>query len=144
MIIALFALAACGANDDKDKNGNQPWEVAMKGSQYATQRNYKTLWTLFTSKEQKRNTVIDSTIAGDGKKSEDKDYRIVEYQDPKDPDTRYYAVTHTVTVGRFTDYTKVVKKDDVWKIDEFDMSDRDFRLATEGMKSKKINPTKGE
>lgn len=143
MIIALFALAACGANDDKDKNGNQPWEVAMKGSQYVVKGDEKALWNLFTSNEKKR-TVFDPTKIGDGKKHTDKDYRIVEYKDPKDPNTRYYAISHTVTLGRVTDYSKVVKQNDVWKIDNFIMNKQDFMLATEGIKGQKIDLTKGE
>jgi hypothetical protein len=38
----------------------------------------------------------------------------------------------------------VIKENNVWKIDQFNMGDQDFRLATAGMKAQKINPTKGK
>lgn len=142
-MLALFALVACGASD-KDKNGNLPWEVAMKGSQYLVQGNKKALWNLLTEKEKETNNIVNPSETGSGEIKSDKDYRIVEYKDPKDPAIRYYAISHTVTLGRVTDYSKVVKQNDVWKIDNFIMNEQDFMLATEGIKGQKIDLTKGE
>jgi hypothetical protein len=139
VMLVLFALVACSANE-KDKNGNLPWEVAMKGSQDFVKGNKKALWGLFTSNEKKRINV-DPSVNGGGK---DEDYRFVEYKNLKKPDIRYYAITHTIKWGRFTDYLKVIKENNVWKIDQFNMGDQDFRLATAGMKAQKINPTKGK
>ncbi|NRD79966.1 hypothetical protein HPT25_21765 [Bacillus sp. BRMEA1] len=136
VMLVLFALVAFSANE-KDKNGYQPWEVAMKGCQYFVKGNKKALWGLFTSNEKKRISV-DPSINRSGK---DKDYRIEEYKNTKKPDIRYYAITHTIKWGRFTDYIMVLKVNDVWKIDQFNMDVRDFRLATKGMKAQKINPT---
>jgi hypothetical protein len=147
MIIALFALVACGANDDKDKNGNQPWQVAMKASQNFVKGNKKAIWNQLTNEEKKRTIIIQPNVTSNGldkKDNIDKDYRIVEYKNPKDLDTRYYTLSHTFKLGRTTDYVKVVKEKNVWKIDGFEMNDQDFRLATEGMKAQKIDLTKGE
>lgn len=138
-MLVLFAFGAYSTNE-KDKNGNLPWEVAIKGSHYFVKGNKKALRGLFTSNEKKRIN-IDSTENGGGK---DENYRIVEYKNPKKRVIRFYAITHTIKWGRFTDYLKVIKENDVWKIDQFNMDGQDFKLETKGMKAQKVNLTKRE